>query len=812
MIKNYLKMAIKNLLKHKLFSFITTLGLAIGMACFFLISGYIQYEKSYDDFHLNGSNIYRVDKIMEVNGRQYLRAFTGAPLASLLLQDFPIIKNTARFLNLFSYSVDIDGNIYKGKRFFFGDNSVLEMFTFPLKIGDPKKALKEPFTVIITSEIAERYFNKKNPIGQIISFQSNDIPKEHLFKITGVVENIPSNSSVKFDFLASFSSLSAMGINSINQNWDGPVWTYIQLQNGYNPEDLKTLFPKFIKKYIPGDTYQPKSFELIPLKNSYYTRSEGVWGGDWGIKPISYLLLLFSALVLMIACVNFANLLSARSITRAKEIGIRKVHGANRFQLINQFLFESCFISLISYIFAIILAELLLPSFQTLLSNAYPTFNIFPVRKIDFSIIKPIFLLSMFLVAILVGMLSGLYPAIILSKYNVAYVIKGEMRKGKSSALFRKILVITQFAIAIILINCSISILRQIGYWNNYNPGYEKKDIVCIPINSQSIRSNYEQFKNRLLKKTNIFSVTGSSVLPGGEGSNILTLRAEGKKDINVVTYYIDYDFIKTLGLKISGGRDFSNEFADDSQSNFLINRNGMNINDWKDVTGQEIKLYLTKGTNSDLLYKGNLIGIVNNFDYRALSQSNEPLILKIDHQKINYILIRIKGTNFKEALNDIKITWGELNNNKSFDFTILSDIVNSNYALFHSMDSAIRFTALIAILIACLGLMALASFIIERKTKEIGIRKVLGASGINIIAELTKSFIFLVIIANIIAFPLSYIVVGNILQGLPHHLEISVWLLLSTIIMTITISGTIIIINSLKFSKKNPIDSLRIE
>jgi len=412
----------------------------------------------------------------------------------------------------------------------------------------------------------------------------------------------------------------------------------------------------------------------------------------------------------------------------------------------------------------------------------------------------------------MVGVLSSLYPAIVLNKYNAAYVIKGEMRNGKSSALFRKILVVAQFTIAIVLINCSINILRQIDYWNKYNPGYEMKNIVCIKINSASVRSNYEQLKNRLLQKSSIYSVTGSSSLPGGEGSNILTLRVEGKNDVNIITYYTDYDFVKTLGLKISGGRDFSNRFADDSNSNFLMNCNGMKINNWKDVNGQELALYLTKGSNSSLLYKGNLIGSINNFDNRALSQSDEPLILKIDQQKINYILIKIAGANYQNSLNDIKKVWGEVNVNKSFDFNMLSDIVNSNYTLFYSMDSAIRFTALLAIIIACFGLMALAAFIIERKTKEIGIRKVLGASGINIIAELTKSFIFLVIVANIIAFPVSYIVVSSILQEFPHHIEISLWLLMSTVLMTITIAGAIIAINSIKFTRKNPIEYLRFE
>ena len=818
MLKNYLKIAVRNLLNQKLYSFITIFGLAFGMACFLLMFSYIQFENSYDDFHKNEKNIYRLDKIYNYNGSSIRDFQTNTALAPLLKENYPSIKNTVRFANFLYCMVNTNNFVNIEKRFVFTDSSVFSVFTFPLKAGNPKTALVKPFTVVITPNIAKKYFGNENPIGQKIYLQSRAFSKKYGFTVTGIVKEAPPNSTIKFDFLASFSSIDKI-VSSLSYDKktkgnraQALTYTYIQLRNNSNPHELESLFPSFIKKYIPKEIYEITEFKLVPLKDTYYERDNGLPYWDWGFKPFSYLLLILTFLVLIIACINYTNLLSANSITRAKEIGMRKVQGANRLQLIMQFIGESVIVSLISYMVAIALVELLLPAFHSVIGNAYPTLGILPKREADFNIVYPHILVYMFGISIVIGIAAGFYPAIVLSRYKASYVIKGELRAGKSSAWFRKFLVVTQFAVSVIFIICSLHILWQIQYWKNANLGFNKKNVLCIPIYDNKVKDKYDLFKNELLKNSNITGVTSSSVIPGGLDNNMIFLSSDNIKDLNVDIYYVDEDFIKTMGLKIKEGRSFSHGNYNDENSSIIMNQGAMKACKWKGVTGQKVQLYFKENDKTDIRYNCNLIGEVKNFNHRFFSPTDYPMILKIEPGLMKYILIRINKSNPAETINYIKSSWKNLGFEQSFEYSYLTNELGSDYSIFQAIDSLIRFAAIITILIAVLGLFALASFVIDRKTKEIGIRKVMGASIKDIIFRLSKSFIFLVIIAEIIAVPVAYKVVTFLFQSIPNHIEINYWLFLLSVLFVIILSFAVVGLKSLKAATADPIKSLRYE
>ncbi|MCL5031270.1 MAG: ABC transporter permease [Bacteroidetes bacterium] len=813
MLKNYFKVAIRNLLNQKLYSFITIFGLAFGMACFLLIYSYIQFENSYDDFHKNAKNIYRVDRVYKSKEYTINDSKTGTALAPLLIDNFPPVKNEVRFANLLLCMVNSGEDAYIEKRFLFTDSSVFSVFTFPLKIGNPKTALVNPFSVVITPQTVLKYFGNKNPIGQKIYFQMRGLPKKYSFTVTGITNDIPSNSTIKFDFLASFVSLNnIMGDKLEKSKWSaGPVWTYIQLQNNYDPNKLETLFPSFVKKYVPKGDVDITDYKLIPLRDSYYEKGDGMPFVDWGIKPFSYLLLLMTILVLIIACINYTNLLSAHSITRAKEIGVRKVQGANRLQIILQFIGESVIVSLLSFLFAMVLVELLLPSFRSILGDAF-SFGILAKREVNFNIMYPRMLGYMFIISIVVGIVSGFYPAIVLSRFNAAHVIKGELRAGKSSAWIRRILVVTQFAVSVIFIICSLHVLWQIHYWKNANLGFNKDNMICIPVYDNEVKDKYELFKNKLLQNSNISDVTSSSVIPGGLDNHIIYLSSGNVKNLSATIYDVDQDFINTMGLKIEGGRNFSNTISSDSKSAIIMNQAAMKACGWNEVKGQEIQLYTDANDKASLKYSGNLIGEIKDFNYRFDKPADDPLILKIEPKGMLYILIRINNSNPGKAIEYIKSSWKDMRFEQAFHYSYLSNEIASSFSIFEVIDTFIRFAALITIVIAILGLFALATFIIDRKTKEIGIRKVMGASVKEIVFKLSRSFILLVVIAEIIAVPISYKLVSFMLQGLPNHIMLNVWLFISASMFVIILSFAVVGIKSFIAATANPVKSLRYE
>jgi putative ABC transport system permease protein len=808
MIKNYLVVAIRNLMKQKLYSSVTIFGLALGMACFFLVSSFLEFEKSYDSFHKNAASVYRVDGIINSKNGSYQRALTCGPLAPRLAATFPSIKNAVRFAPSFASLISVTDKTFKENRFFFADGSFFNLFSFNLLKGNPQTALDQAFTVVITPAMAQKYFGSENPIGKTIYFQN-----KYTFIVTGIIEEAPANSSIKFDFIASFSSLNTIwGQKRVDESWESPVWTFIQLHEKAERGELEKQFPQFVSSNVPKSDFNPVNLCLVPLKEMYYTKTDGVSIGDFGFKPLTYILYFISLLVLLVACVNFMNMLFARSTTRAKEIGIRKVQGAKRSQLVFQFMAESVVTSLISLLLAVLLVEMLLPYFTSIIQDCFPTFGVLPARKISFGILDSSFSIYMAVVSVAVGIISGLYPAIFLSRLDPAFVIKGELRSGKTSAILRKALVVFQFCIAITFINCTVILLQQIHHMKNSDLGFDKENIVNLPVYTRDLKQKYETIKSALLQNPNIEEVTCSNIVPGVSDTHVVNVKSEGKNEDRAVFFQVDYGFLKTMGLKLKDGRDFSKSIQSDSTSSIIINETAMKQFGWHSASGQNIETYWKENDKITNYSSGNLIGIVKNFKYRLIDESNSPVVIKISPRYAEFILIKINGAAAQEAVAHIRKTLSSFDVNQAFDYSFIDDEIDRLFSFASAFSSLIGVSSFFEFLIASAGLLALAAFIIERKTKEVGVRKVLGAKSRQVIYLLSKDFVILVITAVSLAAPFSFWICDKAAQGMQDHAEVSPLTFIVTSVIVIGLSIAVVGIKSFTAASANPADSLRYE
>lgn len=812
MLSSYLKVFARNLWKHKLFSFIGIGGLAIGMTCFLLILFYVRFERSYDDFHVKGDRIYRVIRENVSEGQSETKALVGSPIAPRLMQEFSAIEGVVRFTNLFEGTVCANDNCFREASFFFADSSVFDVFTFPLRWGDPKSALREPFCVVISPQAAHKYFGDVNPLNRTLTYQLG--PKEKtVFKITGILKEIPGNSHIKFDFLASYSSLySIVGKAFVDERWDDtPTWVYVLLRPGYSADDLERQFPAFIDKYADKSHFTSITYSLQPLRDIYFgSLGMGAPIGDFGIQPISVMLLLMGGMILLIGCINFMNLSTVRSVTRAREIGVRKVLGADRFRLMKQFLSESLLYAFAALLVAMALVELLRPAFQAFIANAFPTFGLLPQRSIHLPLLPN--LLVLVIVAFVVGMISGLYPAYVLARMNAAHVIKGEIRSRRSSAWLRQFLVVGQFVAAATLTVCALVVARQVNHMKSKDMGFNREFVLTVRIDDRTVVDRYELFKNQLLQNPAIRGVTAVSQVPGVTSANGTLIRSEGIEDAEMVIIYVDADYVKTLGLSLANGRDFSSANREDAGHAFLMNETAMKKLGWHNAAGQDIELYWkTRGLPSTA-YRGNLIGVLKDFDFREFNMPTQPLILAIDTRRMSYLLVRISLEDVAATIDFIRKTWQGFHFSQNFECSFLSDEMNKVYGIYDTVGALVTYAAVIVMCIAGVGLFALSYFIVQRKTKEIGIRKAFGASTSQIVRMLSTSFLKWIVLANLIAAPCAYYLMNQFLQGFTYRIGLDWGVFAITAFVTLGFAFLTVVYQAVRAAMANPIDALRYE
>jgi len=792
MFKNYLKIAFRNLIKHKAFSVINISGLAIGMACCFLIIIFVQDELSYDRFHERADRIYRISS--EENRRgviaNYPLVFSGIP--PVLQNNYSEVLDYVRFdprENVLIRSEDKE--FYEG-RLFYTDASVFDVFTFPLVKGDPESALREPYSLVLTQRMAEKYFSGENPMGQTLA-----IDNENDYKITGVLENVPRNSHIKFDFLASIATLETQDPR-YGKLWAWKCYTYLLLPKDYSYLDLERKLPDFIRRHRGKKAVEAYTFYLQPLTRIHLHSHLGFEVEANSDIRYVYIFSAIAFFILLIACINFMNLSTARSANRAKEVGIRKVLGADRSRLIKQFLGESLTLSLVVLPAAVALIELFLPAFNALTGKEL---------RIDYFGNSVVFL-GLIGILLFVGILSGTYPAFFLSAFRPAAVLKGRLRAGAGCSLFRKALVVVQFSISIVLIAGTIIITNQLDFIRDKKLGFDKDHVVVMPVMRSGIGQNFETFKRELLQNPGIQSVCGSTSAPSfvPTRSVFIPEGAEEGERLVLRNVLVDYDFIQTFGMEIKEGRDFSRDFATDKKEAFIVNEAAVRQFGWESPVGK--KLIDLEGPT------GHVIGVVKNFHFRSKHQKIEPLIFSLlpSSRYVYLISVKINPSNIRETLSFLKSQWKEFSSGWPFEYFFLDD----NYDRLYKSEERLRHVFLtftfLGIFIACLGLFGLAAFTAEQRTKEIGIRKVLGASVLNILILLCREFATWVLLANIIAWPVAYLAMNRWLQNFAYRINIGWAVFVAAALLALGIALFTVGFQAAKAALADPSDALRYE
>jgi putative ABC transport system permease protein len=791
MLRNYLKTAVRNLVKYKGHSLISIFGLSIGMTCCMLIFLYVRFELSFDTFNSNSRDIRRVIIERSNFAAKPMDITTPPPLAEAMKNEYQWIEKSVRFLVMDNPVplVSAGSNKFYEKRLMFSDPDIFSIFSICFISGNPKNALQKPNTIVITKETAGKYFGSENPIGKTLSINNN-----LELEVAGVTENMPPNSTIKYDFLISFSTLNNWLGNEFINNWQNNTCeTYLRLSqnNPYNKSEFS--FGDFVKKYQDKSS-SIKNIHLQPLERIHlYSQADYNILSDGDIKYIN-LLIAISVLVLLIACFNYINLISAQLINRVKEMGIRNISGASKKDTFIQIMGECSIIPIVSSILSIILVEISLPSLCKIMELRIDFFNNLSILLIPGGIV------------LFISILAGLYPAFILSSFKAESALKRYPDYGIKGLFFRKGIVALQYAITIILIIGSVIIYKQMKYIREKNLGFNKEGVMVIPIRDENLRKNPEPLKNRLRSESGVLQVGAAALLPGGPVGKV-RYKSEGmNSDASISMLWVDQDFIKILGMEIIAGRDFSREFQSDKNESFIINEEAVKANGWnkpEEAIGK--KFELNNGR------KGNIIGVVKDFNFTSLHKKIAPAVLYV-WPWLNYILVKIDMNNFTSLINNIHKVYNEFDALNPFTYTFLEDGYEKFYRSEKQLEIMAELFTVIALVIAGLGLFSISSFTINQRKKEIGIRKVCGASTGKIILRLNMEFIKWILIANIFAIPLAWYLMNLWLEKFAYRIFPDPIIFISAGIVTFIISFGIVSYNGIRSALINPVESLRNE
>jgi putative ABC transport system permease protein len=789
MLINHVKVAWRHLTKHKIYSAITMSGLVLGLGVFILFAVLLYSQSSFDSFHKNADRIYSVVQVVSRGmERAHHSAITPAPLKDTLLTEFPEIEKAARFFPPGRMVVSYKDNIFYENRIRFVDPDFLSIFTFDLVRGETETVLSNPYSIVLTEASALKYFGNEDPIGKSLTI-NNDFD----VVVTGITKDIPENSSIRFDFLVSMETARAMDIRM--DDWsDNNQATFLLLSDGADHTNLDTKLSSLIERYYPDSPKSPQRLYLHSVKDFRLNSSE--MDCYWSAARISHIAIwTVAVLILIIACINFMNLSTARYALRANEVGMRKVIGAKRLQLIQQFLGESILMSLISLPVAVLFSELARPGLIAIMGG-----GIFIAPIWNF----PRVLILTLGVAILTGFFAGSYPAFYVSAFQAVQVLKGRLIKGKKGSLFRKILVVSQFTFSIILILMTIITIKQVHHNLNVDLGFDRTGIIAANI-SQEAKDKLDILKKELVRNAEIVSVSAAAALPI-EWNTEQQVVPEGLDEddaLNMNIYGVDYGFIEMLGIKVRQGRSFSQGFAD--ENSFVINETAVEQLQWENPIGKQLAIGDKKGV---------VIGVTEDYHFKSIYLSKiAPAVLYLDPEELNFVYIKVSSPDkISGAAEYTKEQWGILVPNSPLEYETLENAFQD----MNSGDKTAEMTGalgLMAIFLSCLGLFGLSSYAVERRIKEIGIRKVLGASVSGIVRMLIKDFMKLVAIANIIAIPAAYFFMYRLIHfvySYPVNIGAGVFIMctvLSLFVAFMTVSS-----QTVKSALLNPAESLRYE
>jgi len=793
MIKNYLKIALRNLWKHKIFSFINIMGLTVGMTAFFLIFLYVKFELSYDSFHSKANRIYRVVCDIKTPTETINASGPAWAVSPHIKSEFPEIESSIRIsgASLLVRKGDVK---FQEDNTLFADSSFFHVFDFKLLRGNPQTALKEKFSIVLSETAAKKYFGNSNPIGQTVLLTDGNF----VSTITGIMQDIPENSQIKADMLVSMTTVTQEFNKGLDDQWGNyGENTFLLLKPGTNPLALQAKLPAFLQKYNGSEMKQLQMYPTLYLERlrDVYLRSTRDGSKTGNISNV-YIFSIVAVFILLIACFNFVNLTTARSAERAKEVGIRKVVGALQTQLARQFIGESVFLCLIAFFLSVLLTALLFPLFNQL-SGKIIGHNIFS---------HPQDILILFLVAIAIGIFAGIYPSLVLSSFQPITVLKGRFVTGTKGIFLRKGLVVTQFTISIALIIATIVVLNQMNYMRSQDLGFNKDQKMIIDTHGDSTKLVFEHEVSTL---PGVISTSMAGSVPGGGNPGAYSQIENVKGDMQIANldlYFVDFDYIAQYKMKILAGRAFSKDFMTDTTQSMIVNEAAMKMFGYsspEQIIGKKFDQWGRKGM---------IIGVVKDFHFRSLQEVIKPLSIRIEPNGCSLVSINVNPNNLPSTISAIENKWKRLVPNRPFSYYFLDEFFDKQYRSEDRFGRLFLNFAILAIFISCLGLLGLASYSTMQRTKEIGIRKVMGATVTNILNLLSKEFLVLILISFLIAAPLTWYFMNKWLQGFAYRTSIYWWVFAMAGVLAILIALTTISFQALKAAMANPVKSLRSE
>lgn len=791
MIRNFFRIALRNILKNKGFTIINITGMAVGLAASLLILLWVQDELSFEKYNENAENIYRIEEDQFYSGERYHVTVTPYPSGPVWKEKIPEIKEQTR-LNLWLPRILFrnEDKVFFESAIIAADSGFLRIFTLPLLRGDPATALSSPHSLVLTEALAQKYFGKENPLGKTVTLENR-----YQFTVTGVMKNLPKNSMFSFGGILPFSFLYEIG--AVYDSWDSnSIFTYVKLEEDANPGPVDKKLTDIVLEHVPQITTK---YSLFPLLDIHLHQQFGFKETN-GPVTVVYIFTLIGIFVLVIACINFINLSTAKAAGRAKEIGIKKVAGAGRMSMVIQFMFESLMLVTAALVLALILVGLFLGVFNNVSGKNFSLSDLLQAR----------FIIGFIAAGILAGFISGIYPAFYLSSFKPVAVLKGAGSSGKGNGRLRQILVVIQFTLSLLIGIAAVFMYQQLKFMLEKDLGYDKNDLITIQITG-NMKSKYYSLKKELQKESLILGVTASRWNPVMMGSNSGGARWEGKdpdKNVLIGTNTVDYDYLNTMKMELTSGRDFSKEYpsdmARDTTGNFLVNEEVVRIMGIGDPVG---KSFSFMGLN------GRIIGVMKNFHFKGADQVIEPMAFALtDTSSFNQILIRLTPGNIPASLKTVEKVWKDINPDYPLEYSFIDQDYEHLFRSQMRLTSLLKYFTILAVIIACLGLYGLASFSAQRRTNEVGIRKVMGAEPFIIIYTLSKEFLILVVISIIIAVPLGWMIVDNLLDEFAYRIGMNGLVFAGLAAGAIVIALVTVSYQAFRATLINPAEALKVE
>ncbi len=783
--------AFRNISRHKVFTLINVTGLAVGLAASLLILLWVQDEFSFEKFNVNAANIYRVEEDQFYSGARYHVTVTPMPGGPVWKEKIPEIKEQVR-INPWLPRVLFR---YDDKSFFESavaavDSNLLKVFTLPLSMGDPQTALNSPHSIILTKKLAAKYFGNINPVGKTITVEN--IAQ---FTVTGVFKEIPENSMLSFSCVIPFSYLKEIGM--ADKSWgNNEIFTFVQLEKD---ADIKAVNKKLTDVVVENDPQITTKYNVFPLLDIHLHGQFGFKETKGPVIVVS-IFTLIAIFVLLIACINFINLSTAKASGRGKEIGIKKVSGADQMSMIIQFMLESLLLVAVSMVFAMILIGLMLGTFNNISGKSFNLSDLFHFT----------FIINFIIVGLVAGLISGIYPALYLSSFKPVTVLKGEADSSKGNGKLRQILVVVQFTLSILIATSAIFMYKQLKFLQEKDLGFNKENLICIPM-PDNLKPKYYSLKKELEKESLVQGVTASMWNPTMMGSNSGGASWDGKdpeKQVLIGTNAIDYDYLKTLNMKLVSGRDFSRDFqgdmVHDTLGNFLVNEEVVKLMGIGDPVGRNFRFMGLNGT---------IVGVLKNFHFKGADQAIEPMAFALaDTRYLRVILIRLTPGKIPESLKAVENTWKNIVPEYPLDYTFIDQDYDRLFRAQIRLSELLKYFTILAVIIACLGLYGLSSYSAERRTNEVGIRKVMGAGSLTVMYTLSKEFLLPVLLSIIIAIPLGWLIIVNLLKQFAYRIDLSIWVFLGIAGGAILIALLTVSFQAYKATGINPAEALKVE